>query len=263
MRDSRLSKIKEILLKDGHVEVTELSEQMSVSAVTIRSDLNVLEDQGFLVRTHGGAVLKNTALLPQPTPEQIYPQAEHVDRKLEIARLAGRHVKENSWVYLSSGTTCIEVAKEFTSHKLNVVTGNLMAAQILAQGTAVQVLVTGGNLVNDHQYTFLRGDWFLRALGEVSVEQAFLSVSGVDFDGYSWGNALECESLMMETIRKVSKEIVVLADSTKFNKRSFLCAEKLDYADTVITNSDIPDEYRRYYEEHQIQLIMPDSYVSD
>lgn len=258
MKDSRLSKIKEIMLKNGHVEVTELCEMMSVSAVTIRSDLNVLEEQGFLVRTHGGAVLKNAVPVPQTVQAQICTPAEHMERKLEIARLAAGYVKENSWVYLSSGTTCSEVAKEFVSHQLKVVTGNLMAAQILAQGPAVQVLVTGGNLVNDQQYTFLRGDWFLRALGEVSVEQAFLSVSGADFDGYSWGNALECESQMMETIRKVSKEIVVLADSTKFNKRSFLCAEKLDYADTVITNRDIPEEYRKYYEEHQIRLIMPE-----
>ncbi|MBC8586257.1 DeoR/GlpR family DNA-binding transcription regulator [Youxingia wuxianensis] len=256
-KDSRLLKIKEILSKQGQVEVQVLSGLLGVSNVTIRSDLITLEQEGFLYRTHGGAVLRDAPLLH---PLSMAPQGsgmENLEKKTELAVLAGQYVKENSWVYLSSGTTCSEVAKEFASHHLNVVTGNLVAAQILAKSHKAQVLVTGGNLVCGPEYMFLRGDWFLRSMGEIVVEQAFLSVSGVDFDGYSWGNALECETQMMDTIRRVSKEIVVLADSTKFNKRSFLCAETLDFADVVISNSDIPQEYVEYFEKHNIKLLLP------
>lgn len=254
MKSARLASIKELLEAQGQVTVQDLARQMGVSNVTIRSDLIALEEQGVLFRTHGGAVRRDAA----PAPEQAFAGAtENQAKKRELAVLAAQYAKENSWIYLSSGTTCIELAKELVSRSVNVVTGNLAAAQILAKSSTVQVLVTGGNLVPGPSYMFLRGDWFLRAMDDISVEQAFLSVSGVNPEGYSWGNALECESQMMDAIRKATSEIVVLADSSKFGKRSLLCAEKLDFADTVVSNRDIPEDYHSYYLEHGIKLILP------
>jgi len=255
-KDLRLRSIRDIIKEEGQAEVNALSERLGVSCVTIRSDLDVLEKEGFLFRTHGGAILR--------TPEEaasafaLPSEMVNVEKKAELAALAAQHVRENSWIYLSAGTTCTEVAKALAPHYLNVVTGNLTAAQILARGNRAQVLIPGGNLVSGPDYMFLRGDWFLRAMGEISIEQAYLSVSGADMDGYSWGNAQECELHTMETLRRVSKEIVVLIDSTKFNKRSFVCPERLEYADTVITNRDIPDDYRNYFETHGVKLIMPE-----
>ncbi len=253
-KDSRLIKIRDILRRRQQAAVSELSHELGVSSVTVRSDLIALENEGFLYRTHGGAILRESAEASGTLPES----GERRLRKRELAALAGSYVRDGGWVYLSSGNTCTELAKEFAAHPLSVVTGNIAAAQILARGGRAQVLITGGNLVCGPDYMFLRGDWFLRALGDVMVEQAFLSVSGVDMNGYSWGNALECETQMMSTIRRVTKEIIVLADATKFDKRSFLCAETLDYADVVISNSDIPQPYVDYFAAHAIKLLTPE-----
>ena len=99
----------------------------------------------------------------------------------------------------------------------------------------------------------LNGEWYQEALVGLSVNQAYISVAGIDFAGFSVGDVLECQTL--ELVRKISQEVIVVADSTKFGKTAFFRLSGLDYADTIITNDDIPDEYRELIQSSGVKLL--------
>lgn len=171
-----------------------------------------------------------------------------------LAKVAAQHITDNAWIYLSSGMTCYEIAKLLTGRKLNVVAGGLETAIVLSQTNTLSVFVPGGAVTAMPNGCILSGDWYLRSLDELRVEQAFISVSGVDFiTGYSVNNSSEL--LHIKKLKEVSRETIVVTDSTKFNHQAFLSAANLDYVDTVITNRDIPKEYRDFFNAHKVRLI--------
>ncbi len=250
---SRIEEIKKLLSDDGQVNVGHLCEIFGVSSVTIRNDLKLLEREGFLIRTHGGAVPREGYTGPVNDPPDAF-DAEAVEKRKKIAEVAAKHIKDGMWIYLSSGRTCYEIGKKLLDRSLNIVTGGLNTAIELSNSKSIEILIPGGNLVRGNNFAFLAGDWFLRSLDEMRFDQAYVGVSGVDLkSGFTVNNSLEFR--LIEKIKSVSIETIVIADSTKFGHRSFMPVADLTYANTVITNSDIPDEYREYFEKHHINLI--------
>ena len=107
----RQNKIKEILFKEKRVDVYELSQRFSVTEVTIRRDLDKLEKEGCLIKIYGGAVLKEDfSKTIEPTVED-----ETLKEKQQIGKIASKMIENNEAIYLSPGTTCLEIAKAINS----------------------------------------------------------------------------------------------------------------------------------------------------
>lgn len=249
----RLMKIKEILNERGVVDIPTLSALTGVSKVTIRSDLITLENEGFLYRTYGGATLHQ---ISAPKPESVPLQSSARDRlpkMLELGSVVERHIMPNSWVLLGYGNTCREISRSLLNSNVKVVTGNIDAAVILSESKSVDIFIPGGYLHRHYDYLMLNGEWYQKALVGLSVNQAYISVAGIDFAGFSVGDVLECQTL--ELVRKISQEVIVVADSTKFGKTAFFRLSGLDYADTIITNDDIPNEYRELIQSSGVKLL--------
>lgn len=249
----RLMKIKEILTERGVVDIPTLSALTGVSKVTIRSDLITLENEGFLYRTYGGAALQQVSAPKQETAPIQPVLGDRLQKMHALGSVVERHILPNSWVLLGYGNTCREISRSLTNSSVKVVTGNIDAAVILSESKNIDIFIPGGYLHKHYDYLMLNGEWYQKALVGLNVNQAYISVAGIDYAGFSVGDVLECQTL--ELVRKISQEVIVVADSTKFGKTAFFRLSGLDYADTIITNDDIPEEYRELIQNSGIKLL--------
>lgn len=231
----REERILRLLRKTGSVTVEQLSRMMGVSAVTIRSDLKDLEGEGVLLRTHGGAVLGDKL-------QRNVPSARTAEggEKQAIGRAARELIRVDSWIFLGSGTTCLALAEELRDFPVNVMTNNLAVAEVLAPSSRGQVIMPGGTVFGSSSPPFLYGDQLHASLDSVALSQAFVGVSGIDAGfGYSLSNSVECS--IFSRLRQISKEVVILAEASKFGKTSFMGVGPISTADTIVTAGSVPE----------------------
>lgn len=245
----RLNKIKERLFRDKRVDVFALSEQFSVTEATIRRDLDKLEQQGYLVKIYGGAVLKediaHTAIKPDTEDD---PMSEE---KKMIGKIAAQMVENGEAIFLGPGSTCLEIAKNMKDKRVTVVTNDIRVGFELMDCAGIKVIMTGGDLVGS-SYTLV-GGFALKALDGIYINKAFVGVKGVHLDsGYTVGSYEE--ALVIQSVKDISSEMIVVADYTKFNRIGFAKLGDLTMAGKVITNKQIPSEYKRHFFEQTVKL---------
>jgi len=244
----RLNKIKEILFREKRVDVFELSELFSVTEATIRRDLDKLEQEGFLIKTYGGAVL-NEDFVQKPL---IYDhEGSSTEEKRMIGKIASQMIENGEAIYLSPGSTCFEIARNIKDKRITVVTNDLIIGYELRDRASIKVIVTGGDLI--HSTSTLVGGFALQALNGIYINKAFIGVKGVNFDSGYTVDSYE-EVMVIQGIKKISSEIIMVADYSKFNCTAFAKLGDLTMAKKVITNKQIPSEYKKYFFEHSIKL---------
>lgn len=246
----RLNKIKELLLAEKRVDVYELSEKFSVTEVTIRRDLDKLEQKGFLVKTYGGAVL-NDKLNSLPSDSSGDTDQKFVEEKRMIGKIAAQMIEDGEAIFLSAGTTCLEIARNIKGKKITVLTNDLAIGLELKDAPGVKTIVIGGDLVP--LSTMLVGGFALQMLKGIYVNKAFLGVKGAQLDsGYTVSHYEE--AMILQEVAKISSEIIVVADYSKFNVKGFARLGDLTMAKKVITNTQLPNDYKKYYFEQAVKL---------
>ncbi len=252
-KTKRLAEIKRMVEQQGRIEVNDLSQIFGVSEVTIRKDLAVLEERRCLKRVYGAALPVGESSEFKAAPEKsLGMHIEYDRRKEEIGQLAVSLVADGGWIFVGQGTTCYYVARELAKlEKVNVLTNNLLAAQALAQNRQANVILTGGNLVHSHLY--VAGEMFMRNLDNLHISQAFMGVGGADLSaGYTVNYSTEL--IVYRTIREIADEMVIVLDSSKFGRKTFLSLGRLTLSDTVVSDKGVPQEYIDYYEKNQIKI---------
>ncbi|MDD3840827.1 MAG: DeoR/GlpR family DNA-binding transcription regulator [Clostridia bacterium] len=247
----RIEKIKELLYLYKHVDVTSLSSILSVSEATVRRDLEKLEKEGFLKRTHGGALLKEDV---NADPHIISNSVPNYEEKKLIGYIASQLVEDNEVIAIGSGTTCLELAKNLKTKKhLSIVTNNVLIAAELSQNKNVKVILTGGHAIADETSITLIGEFAYNMISNIYVNKVFLGVDGADIN-----NGYTCSdneiALVWRKFHKISGEIIIAADYTKFGKRDFIKLGPLDIADKVVTNEKVAEEYKQYFFEKGIPI---------
>jgi len=230
--DARRNKILEILRRDGRVRVSQLSEQLGATMVTIRSDLTALEQEGYLERTQGGAVqtMKNYYNMDFQRRKQ-----EHADMKKAIAAAVADIVQDGNTLFINSGTTTYFAAVELKKHKnLNIVTNSISAAVELGGVPTFRVILLGGEV--NSQYSFTYGENAREQLSRFTADFAILSIDGVcPGTGLTTYHAEESviDRLMMDRARRT----LIAADSTKLGRDSFFRLSELGSSMCWITDS--------------------------
>lgn len=229
--DARRQRILEVLRRDGQVRVSLLSELLGATPVTIRSDLDALERDGYLERTQGGAIqtMKNYYNLDFQRRKQ-----EHMDCKKAIAAAAADMVHDGDTLLINSGTTTYFTAVELKKHKnLNVVTNSISVAVELGGVPTFRVILLGGEI--NAQYSFTYGEDAKEQLARFKAGWAILSVDGVcPGTGLTTYHAEESviDRLMMERAERA----MIVADSTKLGYESFSRISALDGVTCWITD---------------------------
>lgn len=224
--------ILEILSRDGRVLVSELSDSLGISPITIRKDLDHLEAQRLLQRTHGGALPSNGSTLVDPSVKEK--EQHQTEEKRRIAAAAVALVKEGQCILLDSGTTVMAIARALRKFSnLTIVTN---AANIAAElsDTGFEIILTGGTLRKNS--LSLVGPLAEDVLKQIRADILFLGVDGFDPKvGVTTPNVLE--SRVNRAMVNASRKVVAVCDSTKFGRSSMALIVPPTAIHTVITDN--------------------------
>lgn len=238
-RAERFAAILDLLDAAGSVGVPELADLFGVSLATVRRDLQLLEEQKLLERTHGGAVAAGAA---HELPLRY--RAGRTTQKREIARVAVSRVPMGAVVGLTGGSTTTEVARQLSVREsLSVVTNALNIAAELALRPKVKVVVPGG--VARPQSYELVGLWSEQALRVLNVGVAIVGADGVDTVGGLTTHD-EVEAQTNAALLSRAGRVIVVADGSKLGRVHLARIAALDEVDEIITDSQAdPAEVER------------------
>jgi len=240
--EERRRETLKVLEEQKRVTVEDLAERFSVSAVTVRSDLEHLASEGLLVRSHGGAILP---LGPQAEYPLQVKRTLHRAEKMRIGRAAAYLVKPRQTVMLDSGTTTAELArtlKQTNLEALTVITHALNIAQELVDAPNISVIMIGG-ILRQVSGSFV-GPQAERMVSEMHADHFFLAVDGLDAEtGPSTPDVLEAQ--LNAVMMRMSKEVTVVTDATKFGRRSLSIIGDIGGVHRVVTDDRVSDDIAR------------------
>jgi DeoR family transcriptional regulator of aga operon len=235
----RREQIIQRLRAQGSVQVNDLSHLYGVSTVTIRNDLAFLEKQGIAVRAYGGALICE-GNVPGVEPSVEDKSSLNTAVKRSIAKVAAELVKPGHRIILDSGTTTFEIARMLRQHTdVIAMTNGMNVANALLEAEGVELLMTGGHLRRQSQSFY--GDQAEQSLQNYHFDLLFLGVDAIDLDrGVSTHN--EDEARLNRRMCEVAERIIVVTDSSKFNRSSLHKIIDTQRIDMIIVDEGIPAE---------------------
>ncbi len=251
-KEERQRQIRELLQKEGRVNVADLATRFNVSRMTIRRDLDELAENLAIERTYGGAIApyQPQQFLEPPFPDRINVNYEE---KRAIAREAKKLIQPGDYFFLSAGTTAYQLARELTRIKnITVVVNSVLIANFFVPYKDIEVLVLGGYL--RHSELSLHGYLVHEALRGLNVDKAFIGIRGIDPE-YGFTNDAPREISTDRAVLAVSKRVIVLADHTKFGHVATSVVAPVDAAQTIITSTLAPSEIVDAIREKGVEVI--------
>lgn len=249
----RRMKIMQMLLLQDQVFVKDLSEEFGVSIVTIRNDFKKLEEKNILIRARGGAMsIKHEVSFDQHLGEK---HKINMSEKTRIGKVAAKLINDSDTVIIDSGTTTLEIINNLPPNRTNVtiITNALNIIDKLISNQNITLIVPGGVLRNNSHS--LIGPLAEKNLANFYVDKAFIGVDGFDTMKGIFTPNLE-EAYLNQIMIDRAQEIIVVADSSKFSRKSLAFICKIDRIDTVITDSGILDKDKKRLEDANINVII-------
>ncbi len=236
----RRMKILEILETEGQAKVPFLSKKFDVTEVTIRNDLDHLEQKGLLIRTRGGALKAQKVGIDYNLEIK---RKKNQKEKEAIGKKAAELVNNGETIILDSGTTTMEIAKKLSEKKeLTVISNALNIVSHLVNLSEVKVIVPGGYLRKES--LSLIGHSAEAELKNYYCDKLFIGVDGIEATyGISTPNAEE--AYLNKVMISIAKKVIVVADSSKFLKKSFAFISTMDMVTTIITDANIPEDQHK------------------
>lgn len=241
----------------GQVTVAQLAERFNVSIDTVRRDLDQLDREGLVVRTHGGAVSSTDA--PRTDRNLDVRLRMQIEEKETIARLAADLVHDGSVIMLNGGTTTLAVARALRNHReLTIATNNLRIPAELSPKVFRDLYVFGGAVRSITQTTTGPVSLSLTPGGpevDIRVDLALIAVGAVADTGYSTTN-LGDAGMMAEMMSRAART-AILADSSKFDRRFFAQVSTLDRADYLVSDRAPEGALAAALAEAGVQVVTP------
>jgi DeoR/GlpR family transcriptional regulator of sugar metabolism len=247
----RRHRIQEMLRAQGAVKVSTLSQLFEVSEITIRRDLEQLERDGRLERTHGGAVLSQ-----RMRQEPLYTDKDQLHRaeKQAIGHVAAMLVENGDTLLINSGSTTLQVLRHLAGrHDVRVITSN-MGAPFAVHDPGFEVILVGGTF--RRQSNSLVGPLATQSLRQVYGSKAFIGVDGISLKyGLTTPTLPEAE-VARTMIERTRGPVIVVADHTKLGVVADFVTAPLDQVDVLVTDRGFDEGYREALEELSIQIMV-------
>lgn len=241
----RHNEIKRILSQKNYATVDELSEELNVSKVTIRTDLSTLEQKGILSRIHGGA------MIAEVTPRLISDSlTENEDEKKHIGIAAAKLIRDDSVIILDSGSTTLRVAEALCGRSITVITNSMPVLEAVMNNENTEILFLGGSFRRN--FMACTGPITRSAISHVHADYYFMG-GGYTDKGIYCSNLVEAET--KQAMMKSTNRVCFVADSHKRGKAYF--AHVTDWAgvDYFITDY-IDEEFRLVLENKGVTVII-------
>ena len=245
--NKRQSQILDLLTQNKKLKVTELSEVLNVSQVTIRKDLSALEESGIIVREHGYAKLNESDDINNRL-------AYHYDIKQKIAERAVESIEDGETVMIESGSCCALVALEIAKTKKDVtlITNSAFIADYIRKTGNVRIILLGGEYQEESQV--MVGPITRKCAEGFFVDKLFVGTDGFTKEtGFTGNDYMRSEAV--KDMAKQASNVIIVTDSVKFQQKgvvSLLDTKKVSY---VYTDSNIPEETEEYLIENNIKII--------
>lgn len=248
----REQRILQLLRASDVLTVSALSELLGVSEATIRRDLQGMHERGLLERVHGGAAFK-----PEAMPEPLFTdkQEQFTEAKQQIAAAAMAMINDFDTIFLDGGSTVLKLAQLLEGRRpLTIVTNSLMAAaQLMESGH--HLILCGGEFRAISRT--LVGPLSKPILESISVDKAFMGTIGFTLnDGMSTTDANE--AFTKEQVMRRAKQVILLADQSKFGVRSLVRCQTDRPLDVLITNH-VEEKLRQTLIDQGTRVVLCDS----
>ncbi|MBQ0081015.1 MAG: DeoR/GlpR transcriptional regulator [Alistipes sp.] len=249
--ETRRSKIIRKVKALGFVSVSALSEELKVTSATIRSDLNALEQEHIVIRSHGGAIPASSPVTNLREDEKA---KRNMDLKLRIAAEATKLVKSDDSITIACGSTMLAFANALNPQgTLNVLTPSIRIALSLVENPNVNVFQLGG-MIDSFTYSS-HGQYAEKGIEMFHSNKLFFGVEGFDTKvGLSCATIAEAD--ITKKMIQAATQIVVLADSTKFRRRGFCNICSMKDIDILITDDGLDEKAREEIQSLGIKLII-------
>jgi DeoR/GlpR family transcriptional regulator of sugar metabolism len=228
----RQKQILSRLTRQRRLSVTEIVEEFAISEATARRDLETLASQGKVQRVHGGVIAIEQAPPELPILERA---GEQADDKVGIGLAAAQLVGEKETIFLGSGTTVLEVARNLRDRKdLTVITNSLPVLNMLAGMSGITVISLGG-MLRESELSFI-GHITEQALAEIRVDKVIMGTRGLSLEHGLTNDYLQ-ETLTDRAILKIGREVIILADHTKINRVATVLLAPLHAIHMLVTDT--------------------------
>jgi len=245
----RQIQLLQIIAERQRITVAEIVEQFAVSEATARRDLETLATQGKVQRVHGGALALRSTPPELPLLER---RDEQYAEKRRIGQAAAALVQEGETVFLGSGTTVLEVARALRNTKdLTVITNSLPVLNILA-GCECTVVCLGG-MLRPNELSFI-GHITEQALAEVRADKVFIGTRAISLE-HGLTHEYLPETLTDRAIMRAGREVVVVADHTKFGRAATVLLASIEQVQTIVTDATTQAEFLQNIQARGIQII--------
>jgi DeoR family transcriptional regulator of aga operon len=252
LAEQRRRKILDLLEQQGQITVRDLVDRFSISAVTVRSDLDALGATGAILRSHGGAVRQLEATRDYPLQLKA---SLHRDEKARIGKVAADLIQPGEVIILDSGTTTTEIARQLklrNVHGVTIISNAINVIAELTDASGISVIGIGGVLRPVSQ-SFV-GPQAEAMLRDLHADRLFLAVDGFDLEsGPTTPDVLEAQlnGLMMQ----VSKRTTVVADFSKLGRRSVSRIGPGETIHCLITDLAAPDDFVQTLRTRGVEVI--------
>lgn len=244
--------IQDYIQRKQEVTLNELKELVpDVSEMTLRRDIKALEQEGSIIRIHGGAKSINSINM---LVEDVFSKRSGAnnDKKQEIGDKAAEYVVSENSIYLDSGSTTMALAQRMPDKRVLISTSGINIALELLRLQNSTINIIGGEF--DKNCISMAGPQAVKNIWNLNIDTAFIGVSGFSKEcGFSCGSAYHCE--IKNLVLKKAKRRIVLMDSTKVGKAlpyTFAWPEDIDL---VITDSNLPDDIRKFLQDKGVEVV--------
>ncbi len=245
--NQRQLEIIEMLNQDESLDVNELAQKLGVSAVTIRKDLDILEEKGLLRRQHGFAV--------RISPNDIgYRMTFDYEMKKRISSHACEMIESGETVMIESGSTCAMLAAEIVTTKrdVTIITNSAFIAGHVRTIPGARIVLLGGSYDPDAQA--MSGPLVRKCAEQFYVDKFFIGIDGYEpSQGFSNVDMLRAEAV--RAMAAQANKRIILTDSSKFNKRGVVRLISAKEVTSVITDG-IPDNCREALEKDNVEVVI-------
>jgi DeoR/GlpR family transcriptional regulator of sugar metabolism len=237
--------------ENGYLQAAEIAERLNTTAITIRRDLSMLEAEGLCIRKRGGAVRSSQSVTLE-LPYQVK-QNSRIAEKRRIGEAAVRLVSPGSTIILDAGSTTYALAHLLSQKRITVVTNDLQIAVKLTASASINLVCTGGiarpnvfSLHGPQVEAFIRG---------LRVDITFLGADAIHQDGTVSNVNLE-EAFLKQAMIRAADRVILLADSSKFNKTGFAKVCNLIDLEMIITDDGISEGNREFLASKNIKALI-------
>lgn len=253
MVEKRREQIRELVEEKGKIQLRNLQKSFpEVSMMTLRRDLDSLEEEGHVIRTHGGAVsVRKLAGTGEENPYEVR-AGENREAKLEIARKALSLVEKDRSLFFDSGSTLMCLAEILTNENFSVLTSGLNIALEILERSKPQVMVVGGSI--NRNTLSGSGPNALNLLENFNIDLAFMAASGFSVDrGFTVANVYE--GYLKQKVVSQAKKVIVLVDSSKINKVLPFTYANLKDIDVLVMDQPLPKEIETAVQQFDIRIL--------